>query len=94
MGSRLTRPVVQQRWPRNAEAARRRCYDLAGDARELLAGLLREETLLRNRYLAEAQIAYVLSMLSDMQRELVEARIGIDPPEEDHDAPHRPPAPR
>lgn len=77
MGSPKTRPTIAQRWPRNAESQRRRAAEATQDARELLdeaRGHLRSNPLL-----AEVMMADAMALLADIQRELVEARIGVEP---------------
>jgi hypothetical protein len=80
-----TRPTVQQRWPRGAESQRRQIYEMAEDGRELVKEALK--ALDRgNPNLVRVSIAFLESVLSDIQRLAVEARIGAEAPgQEGHD---------
>jgi hypothetical protein len=81
-----TRPTQPQRWPRGAEATRRRAIEEATDAGDLLDEARRE--LRRNPLLAELQISDAQQRIERIRRLLAEARLGAEapaPPEGDDD---------
>lgn len=66
----------QKRWPKNAEASRRMTIEAARDARTLLDRARREAQ--DNPQLTKAIIADVQAVLSDIQRWMTEAKVGVE----------------
>lgn len=97
MGSPSTRPTVPQRWPRNAERQRQNIYHSAEDGRELLDASRAElekaiTKIVTNPGLAELMIrkaiinlADIQTVLGDIQKEAMAARIGVEPPQQETD---------
>lgn len=73
-----TRPTIAQRWPRGAEGQRRQIRAAADDAREILAEAL-EANADNNPQLVRTCLALINALLADIQRLVVEARIGAEP---------------
>lgn len=125
MGQPNTKPMIAQRWPRNAEKQRQNIYHMAEDGRELadegrkraeagriLADECRRELngaigkLITNPGLAELMIRKAITgladiqtaladfqgahsdietILGDIQKEAMAARIGVEPPQQETD---------
>ena len=95
MGQPNTKPTIAQRWPRNAERQRQGIYYSAEAGRKLLDGSRDEleraiTKVVTNPGLAELMIrkaitnlADIQTILGDIQKEAMAARIGVEPPQEE-----------
>lgn len=71
-----TRPMIQRRWPRNAERYRQDTAAAARDARQLLREA--RTHVYSNPHLASVMIADTMTILADIERYMTEAKIGHD----------------
>lgn len=72
-----TRPTIGQRWPRSQEQRRLRTIETAEDAIYILEEA--RKILRPQPYVAEMMIADAQRYLERICREMVEARLGVEP---------------
>lgn len=69
---------MQRRWPKNAEAARRQTIEAARAARQSLDDARRKLDKREHPALIALDMADAAALLSDIERLMVEAKIGIE----------------
>ncbi len=70
--------AVQRRWPKNAEAARKRTIEAARDGRRLCADAREKVRKREHPARVELDIADLETLLADIERLMTEAKIGIE----------------